>query len=101
MPGNDPRAFVDRDGDTQVRLTVGLTLFDGKLLFDVDGSYNFDPSPGQSHVPDRRLRLQYSTQCCTVLVEQLNREFSSLSDRRDLYFRIDLKGIGKILNVSY
>jgi len=93
--------FVPNDDDTQVRLTTGLSLFRNKLKLDLDTSFDADPAPGQTHFPDKRWRMQYSTQCCTVMVEQLLREFSTLADRRDLYFRIDLKGVGKILDLSY
>lgn len=93
--------FRDADNDTQVRLTAGLSLFRGKLQIDVDGSYDADPIPGQRHVPDRRWRIQYHTQCCTFLLERLNRNFSSLTDRQDFYFRIDLKGVGKLVDFKY
>ena len=56
---------------------------------------------GQKHVSDKRWRLKYSTQCCTILIERLSRNFTGLEDRRDFYFRIDLKGIGKLLDVKY
>ncbi len=92
---------VNSVDDTQLRLTAGLKMFGGRLQFDVDGSLDFDPQPGNDRIPDKRLRVQYSTQCCTVLVEHLDRDFATLSERRDFYIRVDLKGIGKIFNVSY
>jgi len=88
------------DDETQLRLTTGLKFFRGRLLLDLDGSINFDPPEGQSAVPDRRWRVQYSTQCCTFLVEQVIRDFGSTT-RDDLYFRVDLTGIGQILRYTY
>jgi hypothetical protein len=93
--------LVNRDDDTQVRLTAGFNMLQGKLRLDVDGSIDFDPPDDGKHVPDRRIRLQYATQCCTIAVEQLTREFSGLQDRNDFYFRVSLTGIGQILSVTY
>ena len=75
-------------------------LFRGRLQLDIDGSVNFNPPEGQSTVPDRRWRVQYSTQCCTFLVEQIIRDFGEVT-RDDLYFRVDLTGIGQILRYTY
>ena len=93
------RLELDED-DTQLRLTTGLKLFRGRLQLDIDGSLNFDPPENQSMVPDRRWRAQYSTQCCTFLVEQVVRDFGEIK-RNDLYFRVDLTGIGQILRYTY
>lgn len=93
--------FVPRDDDTQVRLTTGLNLFRDKIQLDLDTSWDADPPAGQPHFSDKRWRLQYRTQCCTFLVEQLIRDFSNLSARDDIYFRIDLRGVGKLLDFSY
>lgn len=86
---------------TQMRLSTGLNLLDGRLQFLVDGTYDANPPSGQSHVPDTRWRVQYSTQCCTIWVERLSRDFSGLQDREDFYFRVDLKGLGKLLDFNY
>ena len=96
-----PVTFEPIDNDTQLRLTTDLNLLGGKLNVRIDGTYNVNPAMGRKHVPDHRWRVQYATQCCSFVVEQLTREFSSLTDRRDLYFRIDLRGIGKILDLTY
>jgi hypothetical protein len=95
------RLFVEADEDTQLRLTTGFNLLRNRLRLDINGTYVVNPGPEQPHVPDLRWRLQYSTQCCTVIVERLTRQFVGLDDRNDTYFRIDLRGIGKILRFSY
>jgi hypothetical protein len=92
---------VGQADDTQLRLTTGFSLFRDKLRIDLDGSYDYDPPEGQTHVPDKRWRVQYSTQCCTFLFERLTRDYASSADRRDFYFRVDLKGVGKILDINY
>jgi len=91
--------------DTQLRFTTGFSVLRGKLRFMLDGTVDFDPEPQlgsgeKNYVPNRAWRIQYSTQCCTLYFERLDRSFT-LSQRRDFYFRIDLKGIGKILQVTY
>jgi hypothetical protein len=92
---------VNQTDDTQLRLTAGFSLFRNKLQLDLDGSFDYDPPQGQAHVPDKRWRLQYSTQCCTFLFERLTRDYASGVDRREFYFRVDLKGVGKILDINY
>jgi hypothetical protein len=87
--------------DTQLRLTTGLSLFQGKLQLDVDGSFDYDPPEGQRHIPDKQWRVQYRTQCCTFTLERLSRNFATLSDRQDFYFRIDFRGVGKLLDLHY
>jgi hypothetical protein len=94
--------FVGIDDDTQLRLTTGFNFLRGKLRLDLDGSFIFDPPTGQSAVPDWRWRVQYATQCCTFVFEQLRRDFAAVAtDRDDFYFRVDFKGVGKILDISY
>jgi LPS-assembly protein len=87
--------------DTQLRLTTGFSLFRGKLQLDIDGSFDYDPPEGQRHIPDKQWRVQYSTQCCTFTLERLSRNFATLSDRQDFYFRIDFRGVGKLLDLHY
>ena len=52
-------------------------------------------------MPNFRWRVQYRTQCCTFLVERLIRDYQTSADREDWYFRIDLKGVGKLLDFKY
>jgi len=101
----NPLEFIPNKDDTQLRFTTGFSVIRGKLRFVVDGTVDFDPAPNlitgeRNYVPNRAWRIQYSTQCCTLYFERLDRSFT-LSERRDFYFRIDLKGIGKILQVTY
>jgi len=96
----DPGVLEPRENTTQARVTTGVGLFRNRLQLAIDGAYTANPSPGQKHVPDLRWRVQYSTQCCTFLLERLRRDYST-TGRNDLYFRVDLKGVGKILKVSY
>lgn len=93
--------FGPREDDTQLRLTTQFTFFRGKVKLLFDGLYDADPLPGQEHIPDKRWRVQYRTQCCEILVERLARNYSTASDRRDFYFRVDLTGIGKLLDFKY
>jgi hypothetical protein len=90
-----------QDDSAQVRVTDGLTLAGGRLLFNVDGSYLTDPAEGTSHFPDQRYQLQYSTQCCTFFLERLTRDFATSEDRRELHFRLDLRGVGKVLSSTF
>ena len=92
---------VEAQDDTQLRLTTGFNFLRGRLRLDLDGTYDYDPPPGETHLPEKRWKLQYATQCCTFVFERLTRDFTAGSDRRDFYFRVDLKGVGKILDVNY
>jgi LPS-assembly protein len=91
-----------RDGDdsTQLRLNTGLTLLGGKLRLDFDGSYNADPGPGTKSFPDRRLRIEYYTQCCGFLAEYLARDYT-VTSRQEVRFTVDLRGIGKFLDLHH
>ena len=91
----------DLPNDNQARITTGFNLLRGKLRLDLDASIDFDPPADQSAMPDRRWRVQYATQCCTFVFEQLTREYLVGDDRDDFYFRVDFKGIGKILDLNY
>ncbi len=91
----------ETEDSTQLRLTTGLRLLRGKLRFDVDGFYDGNPASGGARVPEQRWRVQYSTQCCVFMVERLTRDFSTLDDRRELHFRVDLTGVGKILSHTF
>jgi LPS-assembly protein len=86
---------------TQVRTTAGLSFADGRVLLNADVAYNSNPSEGVGHFPDQRWQVQYATQCCTFLFERLTRDFASSETRRELYLRVDLRGIGKVLSSTF
>lgn len=90
-----------REDSTQLRLTTGLNLLRNKLQLNLDGSYDANPDPGRTHIPNKQWRVQYSTQCCTFYLERVAHDFARIEDRRDLYFRVDLRGVGKILDINY
>jgi hypothetical protein len=79
---------------TQLRFGSGLTLFGGKLRLDVDGSYD----ASERRVPDQRWRMEFYTQCCGFLAEYLARDFIAVT-RQEFRFTVDLRGIGKLLDL--
>jgi hypothetical protein len=81
-------------GNTQLRMQAGVALFGKKLKLDVDGSYNAQ----QHRVPDQRWRVEYYTQCCGFLMEWFRRDFVS-NDRGEFRFTVDLRGIGKLVDL--
>jgi hypothetical protein len=89
------------EDSTQVRLTTGVNLLQNRIALNFDGAYDADPPDGEHHFPDQRWQVQYRTQCCTVLVERLTRAFGTPEDRRELYVRVDLTGIGKLFDQSF
>ena len=85
---------VGASATTQFRMATGVTLFGRKLKLDVDGSYN-----AQTHrVPDQRWRLEYYTQCCGFLAEWFRRDFTD-NNRGELRITVDLRGIGKLMDL--
>jgi hypothetical protein len=90
-----------RDDGMQLRLTQTLGLLDRRLNLRLDGSYDADPPDGTSHFPEQRWQAEYTTQCCTFFVERLTRDFAASESRRELYFRVDLRGIGRILSSTF
>ena len=98
---SDGTVFTPTPDDTQVQMSTGLNLFGGKLRLELTGTYDHDPAEGQSSFPERQWRLQYSTQCCTYNLESLNRGFTGLQTRDDFYFRVNLRGVGKILDQRF
>lgn len=79
---------------TQLRLSAGVTLLGGKLKLDVDGSYD----AAERTVPDQRWRMELYTQCCGFLAEYMSRSFVETT-RREFRFTVDLRGIGKLLDL--
>lgn len=99
--GNSETLFVPRRDDTTVRVTTGVALASNRLGLDLDTTYRVDPAPGQKTVPSWTWKLRWQTQCCAVFLEQQRQEFGNFDNRRDIYLRVDLTGIGRILKVSY
>jgi hypothetical protein len=98
-PGLGYVGSIPNPDQTQLRLALGVTLFEGKWRIDTDGSYVFNPPPGQTSVPDRRWRMEYYTQCCGFLGEYLSRDFSTTNTRKEFRFTVDLRGIGKLFDL--
>jgi hypothetical protein len=86
---------------TQAQLAGGLSLVRDRLKLKLQTSYTADPAPESSHFPEQHWQVQYSTQCCTFLIERLTRDFATLEERREVYFRIDLRGVGKLLEKTW
>jgi hypothetical protein len=86
---------------TQAQLTGGLSVLRDRLKLKLQASYNADPEPKGSHFPEQHWQVLYSTQCCTFMIERLTRDFATLEERRAVYFRIDLRGIGKLLEKTW
>jgi hypothetical protein len=85
------------DRRTNVNLNGGLSLLGQRLQIDAETYYASDPGSPDDHFPHTRWRVQYRTQCCTVLVERLVRDLVLDEDERDdVYVRFDLSGIGKL-----
>ena len=93
--------YVERDNNTQLNLAAGVFLFGGRMAVDINATFDADPPSGQSHIPNRQWRVQYRTQCCTFLLERLARNFSDIQNRSDYYLRVDLRGVGKILDQKF
>ena len=92
--------FEPNRDDTQVRFDTGLNLIGGKLQLNYTTLFIANPPLNQNHLPDQHWRLAYATQCCTFVIERFTRDFAGGVDRRDLSFRVDLAGIGKLFDYS-
>ena len=92
-----PGLAVGAADSTQMRLATGATLWDGRVRFDVEGTFNPDAPAGETKIPEQVWRLEYYLQCCGFLAEYLRRDFTG-AERRDFRFTIDLRGIGKLID---
>jgi LPS-assembly protein len=99
--GVDPITLEGVENSTQAQLAGGLSLLRDRLNLRVQGAYDADPPPGNDHIPEQHWQLLYSTQCCTFMLERLTRDFATLEKRRDLHFRIDLRGVGKLVEKTW
>ena len=84
---------------TQVRFQGNFGPIAGRIRLGVDGTYNVRPAPTEKHLPYRRFRLEYYTQCCGFLAEYLVSEYSAFP-RREFRFAVDLRGIGKLFDFN-
>jgi hypothetical protein len=100
---NDPTqqicSYTHKLGATQVRFQGNFGPIAGRIRFGVDGTYNVTPAPNEKHLPYRRFRLEYYTQCCGFLTEYLVSQYSSFP-RREFRFAVDLRGIGKLFDFN-
>lgn len=99
--GNPVTVFEPRPDDTQLNLFTSLNLWGGRVRVGLEGTYDHDPVDGQSRFPNRLWSVQYSTQCCTFLVQRLARNFTNVQNRSDYSVRVDLRGVGKILDQKF
>jgi LPS-assembly protein len=92
-------SYAHKQGATQLRFQGNFGPIVGRIRFGVDGTYNVTPGPNEKHLPYRRLRLEYYTQCCGFLTEYLVSQYSSFP-RREFRFAVDLRGIGKLFDFN-
>jgi hypothetical protein len=97
---------VDLADDTQLALDTGFVLLGGKLRLDLAGSFTANPGKDPttnatlSRFPQKRYRAEYYTQCCGFLAEYFERDYTT-TRRQEFRFTIDLRGIGKFLDVHH
>jgi hypothetical protein len=79
-------------------------LLGGKLRLDLAGSFTASKDPETrepfTRFPQKRYRVEYYTQCCGFLAEYFERDYTT-SRRQEFRFTIDLRGIGKFLDMHY
>ena len=92
---------ANAEDSTQVLLLGALRLLQDRLRFNVETSYNAAPGESGNHFPEQHFQFVYSTQCCSFYVERLTRDFGTANTRRELYFRVDLRGVGKLLQKTF
>jgi hypothetical protein len=99
--GVNASTLAPNEDSTQAQLAGGLSLLHDRLNLRLQGAYDADPAPGNDHIPEQHWQVLYSTQCCTFMIERLTRDFATLEKRRDLHFRIDLRGVGKLVEKTW
>jgi lipopolysaccharide assembly outer membrane protein LptD (OstA) len=96
----DPTAPpVAKQDATQIRFQGNFGPIVGRIRLGVDATYNLTTAEGEKHLPYRRARLEYYTQCCGFLAEYLVSEYSAFP-RREFRFAVDLRGIGKLFDFN-
>jgi hypothetical protein len=84
---------------TQVRFQGNFGPLLGRIRLGIDATYNLSPSPSEVHLPYRRWRFEYYTQCCGFLAEYLASKYTAFP-RREFRFAVDLRGIGKLFDFN-
>ena len=78
-----------------VSASGGVALFDRRLTTDLRFSWD----SVSSRLVDQGVRVGYYTQCCGFLSEWYRRDFLG-NQRNEIRFLLDLKGIGKFLDLK-
>jgi lipopolysaccharide assembly outer membrane protein LptD (OstA) len=92
-------SYVPKPDATQIRFQGNFGPIAGRLRLGMDATYNLSPSPNEVHLPYRRWRLEYYTQCCGFLAEYLASQYTAFP-RREFRFAVDLRGIGKLFDFN-
>jgi lipopolysaccharide assembly outer membrane protein LptD (OstA) len=97
----DPPActYTPQPDATQVRFQGNFGPIAGRIRIGIDATYNLSPLPNEVHLPYRRWRLEYYTQCCGFLAEYLASQYTAFP-RREFRFAVDLRGIGKLFDFN-
>lgn len=85
---------------TQVIFGSHFQLWNTKLRFGFDGTWNPTAPVGESNLPVQAWRLEYWTQCCGFVFTYLSRDYS-LTLRKEFHFTVNLRGIGNLLNPQW
>jgi hypothetical protein len=99
--GVNASTLAANEDSTQVQFGAQLQLLRDRMRLKLRTAYDGQPAPGESRFPEKRWQVLYGTQCCTMLVESLTREFGGAEDRREFHFRIDLRGVGKLVETTF
>jgi lipopolysaccharide assembly outer membrane protein LptD (OstA) len=92
-------SYTAKPDATQVRFQGNFGPIAGRLRLGIDATYNLSPSPDEVHLPYRRWRVEYYTQCCGFLAEYLASQYTAFP-RREFRFAVDLRGIGKLFDFN-
>jgi LPS-assembly protein len=101
-PGYDPclyHQYTRKPDATQIRFQGNFGPIAGRIRIGIDATYNLSPLPNEVHLPYRRWRLEYYTQCCGFLAEYLASKYTAFP-RREFRFAVDLRGIGKLFDFN-
>ena len=90
---------VPKPDATQVRFQGNFGPIAGRIRLGIDATYNVSPGPNEVHLPYRRWRFEYYTQCCGFLAEYLSSQYTAFP-RREFRFAVDLRGIGKLFDFN-